>query len=360
MVTVSAFLVNCTAAWAQESVGAETSSLPCGANCLYSILSFFGIEADYAKLLEECVDRPDGSTMRVLVDTARNYGLHVMPLSDMTLIDIQNSPYPAILYVKKTLNSFKYDHYEVFIPSDSREPILYDPPNESRKVDRLELEERWSGSAILLSHVPISTRFLWWPAVIRLGIIISVVGGIAGMLLVGERKIQHAQSRAAKSTSLQIAWIGVGALVAAFCGNTFLGDGLISRRDEVAQAMKIVPEERFGATSGEELGRAREDGAVLIDARFYQDFVAGHIDGALSVPVDTPDIEIRKRLDGMRRDVAIIVYCQSAACSFDTVIAQKLQYMGFEDVSIYKEGWVEWKRMQEWSRFKSSAALQHL
>ena len=76
---------------------------------------------------------------------------------------------------------------------------------------------------------------------------------------------------------------------------------------------------------------------VLIDVRPAIEFESGHIDGALSVPVE----ELPRRLDMLPRDKKIVAYCRGEYCLFaDEAVALLLQN-GFDAVRL-KGGWPEW------------------
>jgi NADPH-dependent 2,4-dienoyl-CoA reductase/sulfur reductase-like enzyme/rhodanese-related sulfurtransferase len=59
-------------------------------------------------------------------------------------------------------------------------------------------------------------------------------------------------------------------------------------------------------TAAEQLGQAREEPAIVLDVRTGQEFAAGHIPGAVNIPID----QLRDRLDELPRDVPIAAYCQ--------------------------------------------------
>jgi rhodanese-related sulfurtransferase len=73
----------------------------------------------------------------------------------------------------------------------------------------------------------------------------------------------------------------------------------------------------------------------------------GHLDGAVNVPVYLTVAECRQQLSNEDRGRPVVVYCQSAACSFAETIALKLQSIGFVDVAIYRGGWREWTQQNE-------------
>lgn len=53
------------------------------------------------------------------------------------------------------------------------------------------------------------------------------------------------------------------------------------------------------------------EGATLLDVRTAQEFAAGHLDGAVNIPVD----QVEARLPEIPRDRPVVVYCRSGARS---------------------------------------------
>ena len=82
--------------------------------------------------------------------------------------------------------------------------------------------------------------------------------------------------------------------------------------------------------------------AVLIDARREEDYRAGHLEGAISVPVDADDKKQQEAMAGITKDALIIVYCKSRECPYAEAVATRLQKNGFRNLSIFKGGWDEW------------------
>jgi len=77
--------------------------------------------------------------------------------------------------------------------------------------------------------------------------------------------------------------------------------------------------------------------AVLIDVRPSIEFQAGHIVGALSMPIE----ELPHRLGSLPRDKKIVAYCRGEYCLFaDEAVALLLQN-GFDAIRL-EGGWPEW------------------
>ena len=83
--------------------------------------------------------------------------------------------------------------------------------------------------------------------------------------------------------------------------------------------------------------------ALLIDARESAHFRAGHVPGAVSLPL----AEARERL--MAEPVSpepghpLIVYCGGLDCDDALDLALLLRRFGYRDVTLFAGGWAEWR-----------------
>lgn len=80
--------------------------------------------------------------------------------------------------------------------------------------------------------------------------------------------------------------------------------------------------------SGEEARQLVQGGARLVDVRTPDEFAAGHIPGALNIPVQ----QLRDRLSELQpKQAAVVVYCRSGHRSGNA--ARLLKNAGFNAVS---------------------------
>ena len=86
---------------------------------------------------------------------------------------------------------------------------------------------------------------------------------------------------------------------------------------------------------------------ALVDARLLRDYEQGHIERALSVPVDLPPEEQVSKLRAVARDAHIVLYCRSAKCPYARKVANVLRHEGYSNVCVYSGGWLEWLTRQE-------------
>jgi rhodanese-related sulfurtransferase/predicted transcriptional regulator len=81
--------------------------------------------------------------------------------------------------------------------------------------------------------------------------------------------------------------------------------------------------------------------AVLIDVRPEEEYAAGHIDGARSIPLD----ELERRLDELPEDREVIAYCRGPFCAYATEAVRALRRSGRKARRL-REGWPEWRAEQ--------------
>jgi rhodanese-related sulfurtransferase len=87
--------------------------------------------------------------------------------------------------------------------------------------------------------------------------------------------------------------------------------------------------------------------AVLVDTRDARAFEAGHIPGAISVPMNSFNERIGEFAVKYPPGKTIIVYCASSQCSISRTFAQLLiERHGYTDVRDMSGGYVEWRLAQ--------------
>lgn len=113
---------------------------------------------------------------------------------------------------------------------------------------------------------------------------------------------------------------------------------------QVAEVERIV-RENFGQRDGltpvkrEELLKLVKKGeAMVIDVRPEAEFAAGHISGAVNVPLDA----LPKRLKTLPKDQEIVAYCRGPYCMFALEAVTALRKKGYRARRL-EEGFPEWK-----------------
>jgi rhodanese-related sulfurtransferase/predicted transcriptional regulator len=93
------------------------------------------------------------------------------------------------------------------------------------------------------------------------------------------------------------------------------------------------------AISREELAkRLRRNDVVLVDVRPAQEFESGHIDGAVSIPLE----ELDERLAELPAGTEIVAYCRGAFCAYAHDAVRRLNAAG-KTARRLDGGWPEWQ-----------------
>jgi rhodanese-related sulfurtransferase/predicted transcriptional regulator len=126
-----------------------------------------------------------------------------------------------------------------------------------------------------------------------------------------------------------------------------------ARLAEVERAARDYLGDEVEAIGREELlARLRRGDIVLVDVRPSDEFAAGHIDGARSIPID----ELERRLGELPEDREVIAYCRGPFCAFAHEAVRRLERAG-RGARRLDEGWPEWKLDQR-STTTNTTAMQ--
>jgi len=91
--------------------------------------------------------------------------------------------------------------------------------------------------------------------------------------------------------------------------------------------------------SRKELLRRMRNGLVmLIDARPQEEFTAGHLPGAINLPLS----ELKRRLRELPQDQEIVAYCRGPYCVLSYEAVAELRKRGFKAFRL-EDGYPEWK-----------------
>ncbi len=114
--------------------------------------------------------------------------------------------------------------------------------------------------------------------------------------------------------------------------------------NRLAEVSRLV-DDYFSSTDGLEpvekeelLRRARSRDVVVLDVRPVEEYVAGHIAGALSIPL----AQLERRLADLPRGRRVVAYCRGPYCVLAAEAVRMLRARGLDAVRL-KEGYPEWR-----------------
>ncbi len=118
-----------------------------------------------------------------------------------------------------------------------------------------------------------------------------------------------------------------------------LRDASAARLAEVERAAHDYVGEDVDTIGREDLReRLMRGDVVLVDVRPEQEFEAGHIEGARSIPLE----ELERRLAELPPDAEIVAYCRGPFCAYAHEAVRRLRAEG-RSARRLSDGWPEWR-----------------
>ena len=154
-------------------------------------------------------------------------------------------------------------------------------------------------------------------------------------------------TRAREGTSVRYALAGDEALSLWLA----LRQASVAQLAEVERAARDYLGEDVEAIGRDELiARLGRGEIVLVDVRPPEEYAAGHIEGARSIPLD----ELEHRLAELPTDREIVAYCRGPFCAYAHDAVRRLQATG-RPARRLEEGWPEWRLMDKRVRGRRAA-----
>jgi rhodanese-related sulfurtransferase len=146
------------------------------------------------------------------------------------------------------------------------------------------------------------------------------------------------------TTSLKEAlYILIVVVPVAFIVNQLRSDGLpLWPMPEPEATSEAVAKDTGVLSIHEAAKKFQENGTLFLDARAPEDYRAGHISGALNLPVHQFDAYFLEVVEQLEASRVIITYCGEKDCTQGRDLALILKNMGFETVYSLVDGWTRW------------------
>ncbi len=315
-----------------ENVGGNL----CGVYSAARALKLVGLDAPIESFWStDFVGHASGSTPEELVAAVQDAGAHAVVASNLTCLDLQVLAGPMIANVRSSEDRNAYDHW-VCVVADGNKMVIYDGPRDGKAVTKAEFLAQWNGVGLVVSR----SKWVWLQvAGLRLFTMCIFVGfGIALISVLRSSNIKF-------SLVIQLAKFSAALGIILFVGGFLFGYKVFGTTHEQATATAIAPFVNFSPIECEleelEMARSISD-TLLVDARLIKDYARGSIDTAVNIPVTAQYEEIREYTSSLPRKTKIFVFCHSATCAYDTVIARRLSSLGFTDVHVCSGGYVEY------------------
>ena len=125
-----------------------------------------------------------------------------------------------------------------------------------------------------------------------------------------------------------------------FLGLRNLAEARFAELDRVKHEFFANADDLDGVTGRDLLQRVQRGHAVLLDVRPAEEYEAGRIPGAISIPHD----ELKRRLKELSKRKQIVAYCRGPYCVYAADAVRLLRSRGFKAVRI-EEGVLDWRAL---------------
>ena len=108
------------------------------------------------------------------------------------------------------------------------------------------------------------------------------------------------------------------------------------------------PEKAWVEISGEDAAELFARRTVpFLDARRSSVYAQGHIAGARPFSVWEADVDDKVKAffaEGLNQSAPVVVYCSGGECEDSHMLSEKLYFVGFDNVLVYKDGFPDWQK----------------
>lgn len=122
----------------------QVDEADCGAAAMAAVCRYFGARVSLARVRQHVGTGIDGTSLRGLADGAERLGLAARPMK-VSPRNLDAMPLPAVLH-------WQGNHWVVLFDIDGTHARISDPALGIRRVSRRELEEAWTGYAVLCTR----------------------------------------------------------------------------------------------------------------------------------------------------------------------------------------------------------------
>lgn len=93
----------------------------------------------------------------------------------------------------------------------------------------------------------------------------------------------------------------------------------------------------------DEVQQVAASGGLIVDARSPEQYAAGHIEGAVSLPLVEIDAALQDFAARVDTNRSLVIYCSGFGCPDSFDLAVRLIESGYQDVRVFEGGYPEWR-----------------
>lgn len=298
----------------------------CGIYSLYHALRAIDVPVPFDSLAQDrYVGSAYGSSAEELRQAAVDHGAKALILNGMTVATLRDATDPIILHVRGPGHVSEYNHWVVFLGSEGDQARVIDGRSQISVVPVAELLALWDGKGVVVTR-----QARAWDLASAAWVDAALVLFVGFLGVVGAAGSPVAQQAQPATLIRAIGRMGALLVLAAALGGVWhlvRAEGYFLNRSAIGLVAEHRLSPEFPLVSAEELIVSMKRGEVLvIDARLPADYQAGHIPGAVNVPISTGWLDRRQLLSTIPSSGRVVIYCQSEGCRWADTIA--LDHLG--------------------------------
>lgn len=328
--------------------GSVTPVANCGLLSMRSVLLWYGRDIPVDEIITtRYISTGDGSTLGDLAEAARNFNLEAKAVKNLNLRDLKRTRYPLICSVRAEVNDTAFNHYVVVFPEEGGQEFAYDPLNNRiLPVDDLA-RGMWSGYGLLLSEKPFSSFSHSQKQYLILLLSLSVLMLLRALFTLLSPRWSFLSGQPFRiRCGATFVLLGLFAFCASLCYHAY---GTKASLLNFPEKVRGVQERHFVSflpkVSARYIHKSLEgDRHIVVDARQSQDYLAGHISGAINLSPFSSDEERFTILKDVDKGKSLILYCQSSSCPYAIDLGRWLDWHGYHKLFYYAPGWMEWEQ----------------
>ena len=308
----------------------------CGIYSVYGALNALGVKCEFADFVSsKYVTSKFGSTIDDLKKAAEDHRAFALAESNLTASDLRDAPCPVVLHVADERRIGVYNHWVLYLGTEDGLARIINAPHELELMPFAELLARWDSIGLFVSDKPIELRRQTARHWLTTMLAVSLAAPVGATAWRGRPARRYVRAPLAA-----VAIVGSSVLLAV-AYHSLAPEGMLRNASAVTLVrqshMPVSLPEISAEKMAELTARAR---AVVINARHEDAFERDHIPGAINIPVTASREERRHALRGVAKNTPIVLYCQSDRCAYSDDVGRSLAMDGYENVSVYREGWL--------------------
>lgn len=322
----------------------KESGATCGIYSLWLAIQVLGNDVPLETLLSgEFVNLNSGSSAADLQAAADQCGVSVQSVSGMALSELRCASGPVLLQFRYGRDLAQLNHWVVYLGDSGGKALICDLPRRPAEMDYADLMAMWSGTALVVQNGQSTRSFafivsrlwvvnrLWFPIVLGVGAF--CICNVRRKLFAPDEVLSHVVA-GGTIVIMALLWSVVSGWA----------NPLSIWRNPTT--IRLIACKSIGLASIEFYDRPLTNKITIVDCRLPMDFAAGHIDAAVSLPIDSTISELRAFLESVDAERPLLVYCQSDQCSWAATMAARLRCAGNSSVHVLQGGFAKWRETE--------------